>query len=211
MALAGPEVAELLEDIVARQARDAPVLHQSFAVRQMTDAAGADPVGFLAMRDDVGHRRMIGRKPVRGVVARIDFGDGERAITARERARRVVRIRRQPAGPIAWISTLTLALHRVVTGRRRIRDVSVRPERDRRHLRVYNDRAAAQCQDEYSSESHFQGRQSSVRFYRLPATGCRKAVVGSRKPRAGRMIDDQEIYSRIGEEGFTRLIAAFYR
>ena len=25
------------------------------------------------------------------------------------------------------------------------------------------------------------------------------------------MIDDQEIYSRIGEEGFTRLIAAFYR
>src|SRR5215510_14528062 len=47
--------------------------------------------------------------------------------------------------------------------------------------------------------------------YRLPATGCRKAVVGSRKPRAGRMIDDQEIYSRIGEEGFTRLIAAFYR
>ena len=25
------------------------------------------------------------------------------------------------------------------------------------------------------------------------------------------MIDDQDIYSRIGEEGFTRLIAAFYR
>jgi hypothetical protein len=136
MSLAGLEVAQLLQDVITRQARDASVLHQSFAVWQVTDAASAYAVGFLAMRDDVRHRRVVVRKPIRGVVARVDLGDAERAIAAGERARRVVRVRRQPAGPIARIGALALALHRVVTGRRRVGDVSVRPERDRRHLRV---------------------------------------------------------------------------
>src|SRR5262245_57942720 len=47
--------------------------------------------------------------------------------------------------------------------------------------------------------------------YRLPATGYWTTGVCSRKREAERMIDDQDIYKVIGEEGFTRLIAAFYR
>ena len=44
-------------------------------------------------------------------------------------------------------------------------------------------------------------------------TGYRLPEDRSRQPEAlaGRMIDDQDIYAIIGEQGFTRLIAAFYR
>ena len=57
--LAVGKVGELPQEVVDRQPRDRRVLHQAEPVRVVADRAGAEPGCLLAVRDDIGHRRVI--------------------------------------------------------------------------------------------------------------------------------------------------------
>jgi hypothetical protein len=66
-ALAQPvlEVVHRLDEVRDRQAGNTRVLLPAFAVRIVAEATSAD-VGPLAVRDDLGHRRVVAGEPVGG-------------------------------------------------------------------------------------------------------------------------------------------------
>ena len=66
------KVVQLLDDVVVGQALHRRVLRPAPAVRQMAEPARAGHVG-LAVRDDVGHRRMVLREPVGRAVVVADL------------------------------------------------------------------------------------------------------------------------------------------
>ncbi len=66
------EVAQLLHDVVVGETLDRRVLGTPASVGQVAQAARARP-GGLALRHDVGHRRVTLGKPVRGTVAVADL------------------------------------------------------------------------------------------------------------------------------------------
>ena len=77
-----PEVGHRLDEIADRQSRDAGVFRPALSVRVVAEAAGAH-VRPLAVRDDVGHRRVVAGKPVGRTEPVADLRQRERCGAAR--------------------------------------------------------------------------------------------------------------------------------
>ena len=116
------EVQQLLHDVGVRQTGDRRVLRTALAVRHVTHPAPAH-VGRTAMDEDVWHRRMIGREPVRHVEEVAKLRQRERLRAVGDVLERRVRRARGPGTLPGWRCCrrrrrcLPEAGHRPTTGR----------------------------------------------------------------------------------------------
>ncbi len=116
-------------NVVHRQAGNRGALHQPLTVGVMANRACPEPARLLAMRHDVGHRRVVAGKPIGRSVGRCDLRNGERSVTACETHERARGVGGHPTRPVAVSRSAARTPCRPVLWCCRRRDVAVRPQR----------------------------------------------------------------------------------